>query len=400
MATGRVNVGSGGGAGMNVYAQLTEPTKKEGIWIKTRTAKKSIINDLELWFKDKWNDLALKKYSDAPYGFNGACAVSVGKDIYTMGGSVGGSNYQKLYKYDTIADTWTRLADIPVMTNSASAVFVGGNIYLIQYNNGVIHKYNILTNAWTALPVFSINSGDSLSAVVVGTDIWCFWTYGTGYSPVISKYNTLTDKWITGITNVGNQYGVRAVAVGTDIYLIGMGANFNSGAVQYLKKYNTLTGVLSPLADAPFTGGPPAVAVGTNLHVAYLNKHYVYNIVNNTWTLLSGPIPTSNTNTPATMNYLNGYIVVFDVTAPSKNVRYNFTSKVYEDGTVILYRLKNYPGAYQTELMSLPQGLFTGINNRILSTFDNVYMYTNGNLNENLPTYYGDGTQWVQFKGY
>ena len=43
MATGRVNVG-GGGSGLNIFTQLSEPAIKEGIWIQTtKSYRKAII---------------------------------------------------------------------------------------------------------------------------------------------------------------------------------------------------------------------------------------------------------------------------------------------------------------------------------------------------------------------
>lgn len=405
MATGRVNVGGGGGGGINVYAQLSEPTKKEGIWIKTGTAKKDIVNDLDLWLANAWNNPTLKSYASMPNEYTAITQykgiASIGSNVYVMGGVNYALNkyVPSLYKYDSINDIWIRLADMPsAPTSQCEAVAIGTDIYVIQ-QSGIFYKYDTINNTWTSLK--STSSGFMHRIVAVGTDIYSFYTSGSNYSPSLLKYDTLNNTWSV-LTANGGQSGIRVVSYGTDIYMINAGsADYNSG--NNTKKYDTINKTYTLLANMPIGGCYPVI-VGTDIHAFYIGsspKHYVYSIPNNTWTLLSDTIPTT---LDAVFAYIGGAIELIEQNqqAQAKNFRYNFASKTYENGTVVIYRLSKY-GAYQAELCSLAPGVFTGINganNRMLTGFDNVLMYLNNNLNDNLPTYYGDGTKWVQFKGF
>lgn len=424
MANGRVNVGGNGGGNINLYAQPTEPTKKEGIWIKTGTAKTNIINDLDLWFANSWNNPALKAYADVPYNAKSKTVCAVGTDIYVMGGfnDYNGVVINKsMWKYDTINNYWTKMSDYPFSISFAYNYFhstvIGTDIYIVT-NDGKCNKFNTLNNTWTAMITNTFmdsqaQNGTYVDITAVGTDIYCFWTasYGTN-KPYIYKFETIQNKW-TQIasydTGLAHQYGVVVKTIGTDIYMFYAGGQSDTVGLA-VKKFNVATNSITKVSDVPATSGNgitiamPNTVVGVNVHLTHANlQHYVYNTTNNTWSLMGSPTPIKVMN----MVYVNGNITAFDENvqynvkdSPSKNYRFNFTSKVYGDGTVILYRIKNYLGLYQAELVSLPPNIFTGVNNRILTGFDNVYMYANGTLNENLPTYYGDGTKWVQFKGF
>lgn len=393
MATGRVNVGGGSGGSMNVYAQLTEPTKKEGVWIKTGTAKKDIINDLELWFADKWNDSAMKKYADMPIIANGKGVACIGTDVYIIGGFRSNVLLKTLYKYDSINDTWTQLADMPMAFTYITTATVGQYIY-VAGNTALLYRYDTINDTWTQLANSPSSTGKHVF-VSVGTDIYSFYTSGTNYTPALYKYDTLTEAW-TVLTTTNYQNNVHVVSYGTDVYMIGAGSSSSSRG-NLTRKYDTITKKFSALADAPIAGGLPVI-IGKDIHVLFGAKHYIYSIENDTWTLLSDVAPSEYLYLLA---YVGGSIVALEDSATTaKNYRYNLTSKTYENGTVIIYRTKEYYGIYQTELVSLPKEMFTGVNTRTLSGFDDVYMYSNNNLNENLPTYYGDGTKWVQFKGF
>lgn len=405
MASGRVNMGGGGG-GINVFVQPTEPNnKKEGIWIKDGRPKSDIINDNVLWFAGEWANPTLKKYADVPYLAAYRTACQIGDDIYLGMGyySATSKQYTDFYRYDTVNDTWTKLADCPITigVNYKWGVLapVGDTIYLIC-GNAKFFKYDIPTNTWITLPNTKIGSYVSASACTIGTDIYLIRTGTTNDSPYFVKYDTLTDQWIT-LPNGGYYNGASLITYGPKIFMVGGQNGYeqaNTGIRLYDPETNKWGSWLSPCP----TYGSVIYLDGNKIHLYAVNGHYVYNIDTNTWTAIakdSEYVPFS-TNGYTLMFNIGNYVVAMDNANASGNYRYNKTSKQFKEGTVIIYRVDPRIGLYFTELSSVPNGLFTGPKNRLTTAFDDVYLFADGDLQTNLETYYGDGTKWIKFKGY
>ena len=117
---------AGGSSEPNIFLQDTEPTKKQGIWLKmSDTTAEHYVSDKDIYTGTTWS--AIDETTLIPYRFYNGSAVAVGTDIYLLGG------YESLkytYKYNTLTDTYTQLANIPYNFSSSSAATVGTNIYL------------------------------------------------------------------------------------------------------------------------------------------------------------------------------------------------------------------------------------------------------------------------------
>ena len=71
--------------------------------------------------------------------------------------------------------------------------------------------------------------------------------------------------------------------------------------------------------------------------------------------------------------------------------RFDYTG----DEDTILMRQRSGVNKYQTVLTPA-----TNVENRLLTSFEDVgYYSTETGINNNIPTYYGNGTEWVKFKG-
>ena len=131
--------GSGLSSGLNVYAQLAEPSKKEGVWIKTEETVVDENTTLPEISKYKYDKVELMENSDIvgkgiytklaniPYPLNSGSAVAIGTNVYLLGNSSGTdySNYvSNNYKYDTTTNKYTKLADIPYPFNDGCATVV------------------------------------------------------------------------------------------------------------------------------------------------------------------------------------------------------------------------------------------------------------------------------------
>ena len=121
------------------------------------------------------------------------------------------------------------------------------------------------------------------SAVAIGTDIYLL---GGSSSQNNYKYDILTDTY-TQLKNIPYtfHYG-DAVAIGTDIYLLGGSSSQNNNY-----KYDTLTDTYSRLKNIPydFTHGS-AVAIGTDIYLlggVGLDLNYKYNTLTDTYTKLA-----------------------------------------------------------------------------------------------------------------
>ncbi len=391
-------------ARLNVFAGNTAPTTFEGVWIKTAEAITNVVNDQELWFVDAWNNESLIKYAAIPYNHTYGDAVAIGTDVYVMGSN--NTTDQLLnYKYNTLTNTWTRLADAPHGINLRCLVAIETDIYLVGSggtpNNTTVYKYDTVANTWTKISTTIPYTFDGGCVVAIGSDIFLMGNTTSTYMYYTYKYNTLTNTWTRLADIPFAAYRSFAVAIGTDIFLMGS----SQGSTNLNYRYNTLTNTWVQQANIPYgLIDGRTVAVGTDIYAlgantsGYQTSNYKYSTLTNTWT--------QQTNIPynfygGSAVYANSAIHIFGGAYTGTNTnyrRFNFTSKTYTTGTVIIYRTNAWTGAYQAEFCT-PGVRFTGVNNRLLTGFDNVYMYTGGKLQENLTTYYGNGSAWVKFKG-
>ena len=203
------------GDSLNVYAQSTEPTEKDGIWIKTTTSKYNytgveIVDEIT-------TEGTYTRLTYIPYQFYNGSAVAIGTDVYLFGGTSGKTT---AYKYDTLTDTYTKLTDIPYNFYNGDAVAIGTDIYLFGSSTSgyrkYAYKYNTLTNSYTQLTYIPYNFQYG-SAVAIGTDVYLFG--GTSGNTTAYEYDTLTDTY-TKLTDIPYSFSVgSAVSIGTNVYL-------------------------------------------------------------------------------------------------------------------------------------------------------------------------------------
>lgn len=287
------------------------------------------------------------------------------------------------YKYNLETKEFTRIADLPQNMNYGRAVLVGNEIYIVLAYYTNIYKYDIENNSFTLRKAFS--SSLQANVCVIGTDIYIIGNNSVNAYPVI-KYDTVNNT-LNNLTNltVAAIYETECVPIGTDIYIIGAGKDHNQTI-----KYDTLTQETTNLnKSTPYNmSGSKSVAIGNQIYIfggSYQGKYfYIYDIEKNTYTKMTD-IP---------QNFYSGSVV-------------KVNEKIYLFGSVIqvfVINYKDYPdksivvwgnsGKYKTELYD---------DERIIGSpkfaFHDVWEYTNENkLDNNIPTYYGNGTSWIKFK--
>ena len=125
------------------------------------------------------------------------------------------------------------------------------------------------------------------SAVAIGTDIYLLGSYSTNYTNYNYKYDTLTDEY-TKLTDIPYSFSEGGVvAIGTDIYLLG--GNGDSDA-NY--KYDTLTDEYTKLTNIPFLFiKSSAVAIGTDIYLLSFHStkytNYKYDTLTDEYTKLT-----------------------------------------------------------------------------------------------------------------
>ena len=270
-----------------------------------------------------------------------------------MLGSNSSPTQKDAYKYNTLTNTYTKLASVPYYFYNGSTVAVGTDIYLLGGTNSkrYNYKYDTLTNTYTRMTniPYEFYTG---SVAVVGTDIYILGG-NTGTDRFnCYKYDTLTDTY-TKMTNIpfNSFYNGSAVAIGTDVYLLG-GEEFKT----YNYKYNTLTNTYTKMTNIPYqfyTGS--AVTVGTNIY------------------LLGGQ------------------------SSKTTNRKFYAESKSYEtDNTVVVAQGRTYNVGYNIELLSTE---LAEEDYQPLYGFADAWFYTTqGGLDGTIPVYYGNGANWINIK--
>lgn len=190
------------GSGLNVYAQLAEPNKKNGIWIKTAETIVDENTTLPSVSKYKYDKVELveeinanetyRQLSNIPYNFENGSAIAIGTNIHLFGG---GGGKTTAYKYNILTDTYTKLADIPTQFLGGSAIAVGTNIYLFVQR--VLYKYDTLNNTYAQLATipYEFQFG---SAIAIETNIYLFGSANSSYYQYAYKFTItqLKDKTI------------------------------------------------------------------------------------------------------------------------------------------------------------------------------------------------------------
>lgn len=394
------NKTAGGNVKLNIYTQTTEPTDKDGIWLQTNGIAEHYKSDDSIYFSGTWSNDG--DTASTPYTFYYGSAVAVGNDIYLFGSSAYSTT---AYKYNTLTDTYTQLTNVPYSFFKGGAANVGTDIYLFGGDSSsssatTAYKYDTLTDTYTRIAGVPVGFKRG-SVASIGTDIYLFGTYNAKQA---YKYNTLTNTY-TKLTNIPYYFFDSAiVAVGTDIYLVGAYNNYTVDRNMY--KYNTLTDTYTQLTSIPYDFTmSSAVIIGTDIYllgsgITGLTKNaYKYNVLTDTYTQLSN-IPYDFYNGSAVAINTSIYILGGEASSTKTRV-YHIQTKTYDtDNTVIIAQGRKSTGTtYNTGYAIKLFNTTFDDGFEPLYGFVDAWFYTlEDGLDTTIPTYYGDGTQWIKFK--
>ena len=382
---------------LNIYTQTTEPTKKDGLWLKTNTiSSPTIIDDEHIYASEEWNTDKTSNLQSIPNqyynNFKGG-VISIGTDIYLIGICSALDTYA-IYKYNSLNDTYTNICTLPMSIALGSAV--GTDIFLFQGKK--VYKYNTLTDTLTTLDdaPYEHLDGNRGQCISIGTNIYLLGGFIASSAPqyyLMYKYDTI-NRTFTSLPQGPVFYdGVAAVAVENDLYLFG-GQGYNGNGANRAYKYNVITGNYTRLTDIPysFVSGS-AILVDSDILLiggsqSGTNKYtYKYNILTNTYTRLSDTIYSFASNKSTTM--VNQDIYLFYYT----NVQVMTAKpKTYTNNSIVI--ANNKTNKYSTQLID------TNVTNGLKYHFDNFWYATTDDNETTFDTtiekYYGNGTSWIQ----
>lgn len=405
---------SGGGGGkLNVWSHYAGgypdvAGKRRGIVIASVVPINDIVADNNLWTANSWTP---NNYSNKPGNSTAYKGTAEwGGLIYSL------DSDGNTVRYNPSTNSWATLAKIPSYGQWMTLTAIAGKLYALGTPTGALYIYTIATNTWTtgtsapygAQYHSATSVGSKLYYMAGGSDA------GTAGQPYTYSYDPATNAW-TQLANYNPTYGHTihaSAAIGTEIFLFGGFQSNGSVLRPFTRKYNTITNVWSSVADAPQTlGYHQATAVGMKIYITggssgstssaiygYSPRLLIYDMPTNTWSV-GQDMPVARLGHGAA--FYNGFLFLIggniQTGFTNQVIAFGVVSKFYPAGTVVIFRMNEAYGAWQTELMT-PKKALLGVNTRLLTHFDNVLYHDGTTLRNDLPTYYGDGNNWLQFK--
>lgn len=393
------NKTAGGKVKLNIFAQTTEPEEKDGIWLQTDKTFDKIYFDEQVKTLLKENYDTTKEYPNitldsAEYG-HALPAIGMGDFVYVFANS-------KIYKYDSTNRTCESIKSIwgDFSGNKSSACLVGTDIFIFKYNT--IYKYDTINETLTTEKNVGVYDGGILVSIS-STSEYIYLLYETNiykYDIKNKSISTLSLKLPYTFSNYS--YHRMPCVIGDLVYLFG---NINSSNHRKSYVLDLKNEVITQIKDLPVTmnfaisacqvDGYIYVIQGPSNSTSSVRYAVKYDIVNDTYTTIA--LNTRSVYAYANYAYLvNGTIVC--VSDTSNNIYFDhFTVSYdaiynYENNSVVVW---DGFGKYKTQLTKSAENQ----EGKIQTLFYDAYHYTTENgLDDTIPTYYGDGTQWIKFK--
>ena len=371
---------------MNLFVQSTEPDSKNGIWVKNDSI---YVDNTNIFSLDKSNienitwDSSLKTTNHNSYM---ASYIRVDNYLYLLGG---GNNPNKFSRFNLVNGDEESLEDLPFSVNDCGFCGVGSYIYMFGGSgtpNRAI-KYNVLTKEMTSLTDVPYNSVDSFCAYYDG-NIYIFG--GSNSYRSVYKYSIKDDSY-EQLSNLDRGYNsnVSGCIYNNKVYLFGNGYNDSRENCKKLTIYNLLDNSIQTITM------PKYLAAGVCINIS----NYIY-VIGNSFNIGSNPFRLCYV-----YDTISGEFSALD----SLPIDTYYGAAALYNGTLYIYMVqKSYSG--YSGLISLDGAnslnIIVGnsfktllLNNMKVSFNDIIYLGSDLIEDTTTPIYYGDGTQWIKFKG-
>lgn len=372
----------------NIFMQETEPETKEGIWLQSN---KQVDNYIATDTVIAEPLVTKNAYPTLSSSVNKPRAISVGTDIYCVTGP------GVILKLNTLDKTWTTVLDsgLTLSAGGAAMGYKDGIIYIM--NNwqitGKVYEYEISSNTIidsydiTGLPKNYIGSN-----VQIGDLLYLF----NAQSDTIYTYNIVTKeclyKGVLSFTTENNQSTGFSCTDGNDkIYLCSNNSE--------IYEYDIITGSCNLIIDLnQFELDITDIYININYYrgelfiTFYASGIYVcrYNLSNMQHEFIVTPEDSGYLSTACILPMVDNNLILLSTTY-FRNLSIVLPFQTFDDKAIVI----NNGTKYNTQITPSSDM----IQGRITNGFDDVYYNTiESGLDDTLPTYYGDGTQWIKFK--
>jgi len=123
-------------------------------------------------------------------------AAALGGRIYAVGGFAGRANANTIY--DPSGNSWSVGADLPVMTDHAWTVSVGGRLYEGGGSSNRVFAYDPAADRWAeAASSAYVHGGTPVAAVIAGQIYVAGGSGGTMAGNELEVYDPAADRWTT-----------------------------------------------------------------------------------------------------------------------------------------------------------------------------------------------------------
>lgn len=373
---------------LNIYVQEDEPEKKEGIWLKMPNFEYTNITiDETLGVKDeitgddKWP--ALPSSNMTP--------VECQDEIYGVEASNGVVG--KIYKADENMN-WSLYDEIPNQTIRIASYCASDDnyIYLTNLSGGItqIARYNPATKE-----IIVHKFPNSIYESVMGVYDNTLYIFGqTSSKGVTYNFDTQEQGVIPGCPRYMHVdfYNTQLSMWNGMFYIPGVKASASSSSYS---AYFFDPVANEWVANAPNPGAYNCYGTVVVGDYAY-TSHHSYNS-GDKWrktNLTTGTVTNLSNITigeKSSILYLKG--TIFIKNGAKLYSLANDTSS-YDSNTVVIVQGQYKLNAYKINLFSLPETK----GGKLLWAVADVYPFNNGQLLTNIPTYYGNGAEWIKFK--
>lgn len=396
------NKTAGGKVKLNIYAQPTEPEDKDGIWLQTDKSFDKV------YFDEQVKKITVEGWDTiTQYPTMNISSTTVGTKIDNYIYSLQRySDSKKVYKIDIDTFQAEELSTLTYSIYSLNCAAYDTKIFYID-SSSYICSFDVADLTNTRLKQLSNINSENNVLCVCGDNLYIFSSTSNNSNGIYCKYNITQNELIINCAWTAAwlyYYLCTPAVVGDIIYLFGCAStNSTSDKRQLVYAYNTISNTFTKLSNFPIAGPNNhrvAFAVDNYIYIfgntsgSYVYRGvYKYNILTDTYSTIS------NSSVDISLIYSgfcyleNNKIIIFQSNKKVLGYALTYDSVYdYEDNSVVVW---DGFGKYKTQLTKSADNQ----EGKIKTLFYDAYHYTTENgLDDTIPTYYGDGTQWIKFK--
>lgn len=413
MTTGRVNVGGGGGgASLNIFTQLSEPQKKDGLWLKTSDKFRTIFQDLSVYLANSWVDGIV---APLPQVRADHATVLAGDYIYVFGGRYNTTSQGGLlnvYKYNIRTNVWSYVGPLPYGSITSAplnfhGVYKNGIIYLhgrIGSSSSYIKRFDVATETWLSdapSPPYSAYLGHLFE---YGENGLLLVQISDSAGTRIYSYDIVNKTWKSLNTGTQSTYDYTSAAVHLLDNKVYMVAGRYSGRI-----FDIATDTWTTLTNPPAsTNMAPTLRFGTDIYIYGRGGYdgvemFIFDTLTNTYSY-GPPLPHIKRGAEAVFDPISkkvyivgGYDTANSYPMSTETLVFTYISKQYSNDELVLLVNPPYSSDPNQKAVELFSTRISVKNMKFLVYFLNAWIFKNGDLKE-CPAYYGDGTKWTKFK--